>query len=80
MTNSLKKKNRNSILDRSPISDLCYDLIHKEMKEQNKGLEKLEKLLSWELSKSIYNKFRTIYILVDEADTQAVENIVHKMF
>ena len=50
------------------------------MKKQNKGLEKLEKLLSWELSKSIYNKFRTIYIIVDEADKQAVENIVHKMF
>ena len=77
MMNSIE--NKNSIFDRSPISDLCYDLIHNEMKEPNKGLEKLEKLLTWDLFRSICNKYKTIYIIVDENDTQAIEDIVRKM-
>ena len=71
MMNSIE--NKNSIFDRSPISDLCYDLIHNEMKEPNKGLEKLEKLLTWDLFRSICNKYKTIYIIVDENDTQAIK-------
>ena len=77
MLNSMKK--RNSIFDRSPISDLSYDLIHEEMKEPNKGLEKLEQLLRWDLFRSICNEFKTIYILVEEDDIQAIEDIVRKM-
>ena len=72
-------KASNSIFDRSPISDLCYELIHEELKTEGLGVIKLQHLLNWKLFKTICEEFKTLYILIEDDDYEAEKDILAKM-
>ena len=67
------------IFDRSPISDLLYSLVFEEKAKLEAGKNKLEAMLEWELFRSTCEKYKTLYILIDDDDKGAEDDILQKM-
>lgn len=67
------------IFDRSPISDLLYSLIFEEQNTPGLGQQKLREKLQWDLFVKTCERYPTLYILIENDDNQAEDDILEKM-
>ena len=68
-----------TIFNRSPLSDLFFELVRMEHVKINDGLKKLNELLKDEGFVKICEKYRTLFILINENDTMALLDNLKEM-